>query len=242
MPGAGDRAHQWVLPGRRSGGGGELRHARGRRRRRSSACPRCTWAAVGDRSRAAAGTDRLGPDARDAADGRAVFGAPRRWPWASCRRSCRRRSWTRPSITGSTRICRATPEAVRSQKALIDRWERVSIDEGIYAGIDALSDAYKTGEPQAAIKAFFAAKAKKRLEPSRLACGLPPPPHALQGLPVGHADHERDEHEEDGVREGQEGDDRRRPARPRHATMRVAHWPPSSAPSHASSVWPPSSG
>ncbi len=58
-------------------------------------------------------------------------------------------------------IVRATPEAVRSQKALIDRWERVSIDEGIYAGIDALSEAYNTGEPQAAIKAFFAAKVKK---------------------------------------------------------------------------------
>jgi enoyl-CoA hydratase len=57
-------------------------------------------------------------------------------------------------------IARATPEAVRAQRALIDRWERVSIDEGIYAGIDALSDAYKTGEPQAAIKAFFAAKKK----------------------------------------------------------------------------------
>ena len=59
-------------------------------------------------------------------------------------------------------ICRATPEAVRSQKALMNRWERVSVDEGIYAGIDALSDAYKTGEPQAAIKAFFAAKTAKR--------------------------------------------------------------------------------
>jgi enoyl-CoA hydratase len=58
-------------------------------------------------------------------------------------------------------ICRATPEAVRSQKALMNRWQRVSVDEGIYAGIDALSDAYKTGEPQAAIKAFFAAKEKK---------------------------------------------------------------------------------
>lgn len=58
-------------------------------------------------------------------------------------------------------IFRATPEAVRSQKALMNRWERVSIDEGVYAGIDALSDAYKTGEPQAAIKAFFAAKAKR---------------------------------------------------------------------------------
>jgi hypothetical protein len=41
---------------------------------------------------------------------------------------------------------------------LMNRWERVSIDEGIYAGIDALSNAYTTGEPQAAIKAFFANK------------------------------------------------------------------------------------
>jgi enoyl-CoA hydratase/carnithine racemase len=59
-------------------------------------------------------------------------------------------------------LCRATPKAVRSQKALVNRWEKVSVDEGIYAGIDALSDAYKTGEPQAAIAAFFAAKARKR--------------------------------------------------------------------------------
>ncbi len=58
-------------------------------------------------------------------------------------------------------ICRATPKAVRAQKALMNRWERVSIDEGIYAGIDALSQAYTTGEPQAAIAAFFAAKAKR---------------------------------------------------------------------------------
>jgi enoyl-CoA hydratase len=56
-------------------------------------------------------------------------------------------------ITG---ICRATPEAIRSQKALMNRWQRVSVDEGILAGIDALSDAYRTGEPEAAIKAFFA--------------------------------------------------------------------------------------
>jgi enoyl-CoA hydratase len=59
-------------------------------------------------------------------------------------------------------ICRAAPAAVRSQKALIDRWERVSVDEGIYAGIDALSDAYKTGEPQARIADFFAAKKSNR--------------------------------------------------------------------------------
>jgi enoyl-CoA hydratase len=57
-------------------------------------------------------------------------------------------------------IARGTPRAVRAQKALIGRWERVSVEEGIYAGIDALSDAYRTGEPQAAIAAFFAAKKK----------------------------------------------------------------------------------
>jgi enoyl-CoA hydratase/carnithine racemase len=60
-----------------------------------------------------------------------------------------------------TAICRAAPEAVRSQKALMNRWERVSVEEGILAGIDALSDAYKTGEPQAAIAAFFAGKATR---------------------------------------------------------------------------------
>jgi len=58
-------------------------------------------------------------------------------------------------------VCRATPEAIRSQKALINRWERVSVEEGILAGIDALSQAYTTGEPQAAIGAFLAAKAKR---------------------------------------------------------------------------------
>jgi enoyl-CoA hydratase/carnithine racemase len=59
-------------------------------------------------------------------------------------------------------ICRATPEAIRSQKALMNRWERVSLEEGVLAGIDALSEAYKTGEPQAAIKAFFDSKKAKR--------------------------------------------------------------------------------
>jgi enoyl-CoA hydratase len=58
-------------------------------------------------------------------------------------------------------IGRGTPQAIRAQKALINRWERVSMEEGIYAGIDALSDAYKTGEPQAAIKAFFDNKRTK---------------------------------------------------------------------------------
>jgi enoyl-CoA hydratase/carnithine racemase len=59
-------------------------------------------------------------------------------------------------------ICRTTPAASRNQKALMNRWERVSVEEGIYAGINALAEAYTTGEPQAAIGAFFAAKAKSK--------------------------------------------------------------------------------
>ena len=59
-------------------------------------------------------------------------------------------------------IIHAKPEAVRSQKALMNHWERVSVEEGVLAGIDALSDAYKTGEPQAAIKAFLDAKRARK--------------------------------------------------------------------------------
>src|SRR5262249_29026927 len=38
-------------------------------------------------------------------------------------------------------ICRAQPAAIRLQKALMNRWQRVSVEEGIYAGIDALASA-----------------------------------------------------------------------------------------------------
>jgi enoyl-CoA hydratase/carnithine racemase len=55
-------------------------------------------------------------------------------------------------------ICRAQPQAVRAQKDLMNRWQRVSIEEGIMAGIDALSEAYKTDEPRTAIQTFFASR------------------------------------------------------------------------------------
>lgn len=57
-------------------------------------------------------------------------------------------------------ICRAGPEAIRSQKRLMARWERSSVEEGVLAGIDALAEAYDTGEPQERIAAFFAERAK----------------------------------------------------------------------------------
>jgi enoyl-CoA hydratase len=55
-------------------------------------------------------------------------------------------------------ICESAPQAVRAQKALINHWQRVSVEEGIVAGIDALAHAYTTGEPQGRIAAFFARK------------------------------------------------------------------------------------
>lgn len=60
--------------------------------------------------------------------------------------------------TAIAAICHAQPVAVRAQKALMGRWQRVSVDEGILAGIDALSDAYRTDEPKAAIAAYFAGR------------------------------------------------------------------------------------
>jgi hypothetical protein len=36
------------------------------------------------------------------------------------------------------------------------------VEEGVLAGIDALSEAYRTGEPQAAIAAFFDQKKQRR--------------------------------------------------------------------------------
>jgi enoyl-CoA hydratase/carnithine racemase len=59
-------------------------------------------------------------------------------------------------------ICRAQPQAVRAQKALMNRWQRVSVEEGIFAGIDALSEAYRTDEPRAAIDAFFASRRPRK--------------------------------------------------------------------------------
>lgn len=61
-------------------------------------------------------------------------------------------------------ICASAPEAVKSQKALMGEWERLSLEAGILAGIDALAESYRNGEPQESIAAFF--DAKKKPEPS----------------------------------------------------------------------------
>jgi len=51
-------------------------------------------------------------------------------------------------------IVEATPRAMRVQKRLMRRWERLSIDEGIQAGIDAMAESVADGEHLGRMGAF----------------------------------------------------------------------------------------
>ncbi|MBT5665054.1 MAG: enoyl-CoA hydratase [Rhodospirillaceae bacterium] len=46
------------------------------------------------------------------------------------------------------------PTGVRVQKALMRQWERCGLDDGVMAGIDALAQSYRDGEPGARVSAF----------------------------------------------------------------------------------------
>ena len=46
------------------------------------------------------------------------------------------------------------PTGIRLQKKLMRDWERLPLDDGIRAGIDALSEAYRTGDPRGRIAAY----------------------------------------------------------------------------------------
>jgi enoyl-CoA hydratase len=55
-------------------------------------------------------------------------------------------------------IAASGPLAVRSQKTLVRAWERLPLEDSIQAGIDSLSNAFKTDEPQRMMKPFFERK------------------------------------------------------------------------------------
>jgi enoyl-CoA hydratase/carnithine racemase len=59
-----------------------------------------------------------------------------------------------------TSIVEATPKALRAQKRLMRRWERLSIDEGIQAGIDAMAESVADGEHLERMTAFVNRKRK----------------------------------------------------------------------------------
>ncbi len=52
-------------------------------------------------------------------------------------------------------IASAGPLAVRAQKRLVNDWERLSIEDGVRAGIEALARSYRTDEPRLMMQRFF---------------------------------------------------------------------------------------
>jgi enoyl-CoA hydratase len=59
-----------------------------------------------------------------------------------------------------TAIVEATPLAVRAQKRLMRRWERLSLDEAVQAGIDAFAQSVTDGEHIDRMDAFIRRKAR----------------------------------------------------------------------------------
>src|SRR5258708_23748129 len=57
-------------------------------------------------------------------------------------------------------IVEATPKAVRAQKRLMRRWERLSLDEAVQAGIDAFAESVADGEHLERMAAFVNRKKK----------------------------------------------------------------------------------
>ena len=52
-------------------------------------------------------------------------------------------------------IAAAGPHAIRSQKALVQRWETLPLDHAIQVGIRSFTSAYHTDEPQRYMRAFL---------------------------------------------------------------------------------------
>lgn len=52
-------------------------------------------------------------------------------------------------------IAAAGPNAIRAQKALVNKWRHLSLNAAIEAGIDSFEAAYETGEPQQYMRRFL---------------------------------------------------------------------------------------
>ena len=52
-------------------------------------------------------------------------------------------------------IAAAGPHAIRSQKALVQRWETLPLDHAIQVGIRSFTSAYHTDEPHRYMQAFL---------------------------------------------------------------------------------------
>jgi enoyl-CoA hydratase len=60
-------------------------------------------------------------------------------------------------------IANSGPIAVRDQKQLVRDWEKLSLEDGIKAGIQSFSNAFKTDEPNRMMQPFLN---RKKLSPN----------------------------------------------------------------------------
>jgi enoyl-CoA hydratase/carnithine racemase len=53
-------------------------------------------------------------------------------------------------------LLEAGPEAIRTQKALIRRWEDLPLSQAVAAGIEAFAESWRTDEPARMLGGFMA--------------------------------------------------------------------------------------
>lgn len=52
-------------------------------------------------------------------------------------------------------ICASAPKAIRAQKTLIGKWQELSLEAAIQAGVGAFAEAYQSDEPRKLMQAFI---------------------------------------------------------------------------------------
>jgi enoyl-CoA hydratase/carnithine racemase len=83
------------------------------------------------------------------------------YEWGFLESICTEKDLEKQVTKISDAIACSGPIAVRSQKALVAKWEQLSLEDSINKGIDAFEKAYKTDEPQQMMQPFLNRKTKK---------------------------------------------------------------------------------
>ena len=91
-----------------------------------------------------------------------TFDAPSALAWGLVERMVPASELDSAVDTWITSILAAQPHAVRLQKRLIRSWEDLPVRAAIAAGVDAFEAAYETPEPVTAMRAFLAARARRK--------------------------------------------------------------------------------
>ena len=81
--------------------------------------------------------------------------ATKAYEWGFLEKICTGKSLEKEINAVSDSIASSGANAVRIQKALVGKWEQLSLEDSITAGIDAFEDAYKTDEPNIMMQPFL---------------------------------------------------------------------------------------